>query len=63
MKFDRLKYPLYALALATGLMTASAAQAGAWPEKPVRLVVPFSAGGQLDNMTRIFATGLSDHLK
>ena len=63
MKFDRLKYPLYALALATGLMTASAASAAGWPEKPVRLVVPFSAGGQLDNMTRIFATGLSDHLK
>lgn len=34
-----------------------------WPVRPIKLVVPFSAGGQLDGMTRIFATGLSDHVK
>ncbi len=44
-------------------MTSVAAQTAQWPTKPIKLVVPFSAGGQLDAMTRIFAGGLSDHLK
>ncbi|KCB25364.1 tripartite tricarboxylate transporter substrate binding protein [Bordetella hinzii] len=63
MNLDRFKTSLSALALAAGLAAASPAQAAPWPDRAVRLVVPFSAGGQLDNMTRIFATGLSDHLK
>ncbi|MCY1197212.1 Tripartite tricarboxylate transporter family receptor [compost metagenome] len=63
MYAKRLYSPLRALALAAGLALASGAHAADWPTKPLRLVVPFSAGGQLDAMTRIFATGLSEHLK
>lgn len=63
MHAKRLRAPLRALALLAGLTLACAAQAADWPAKPLRLIVPFSAGGQLDAMTRIFATGLSDHLK
>lgn len=46
-----------------GMTSTALAQTTQWPAKPVKLVVPFSAGGQLDAMTRIFASGLSDHLK
>ncbi|WP_167383589.1 tripartite tricarboxylate transporter substrate binding protein [Bordetella genomosp. 12] len=63
MTFTRFQFPLRALALAAGLTAASLSQAAPWPDRAVRLVVPFSAGGQLDNMTRIFATGLAEHLK
>ncbi|AUL46556.1 hypothetical protein BBB39_05855 [Bordetella trematum] len=63
MNSKRFPFPLRALALAAGLTAASLAQAADWPDRAVRLVVPFSAGGQLDNMTRIFATGLSEQLK
>ena len=34
----------------------------AWPERPVRLVVPFGAGGNLDTLTRIAAPVMSAQL-
>jgi tripartite-type tricarboxylate transporter receptor subunit TctC len=33
-----------------------------YPSKPIRLLVPFPAGGSADNVTRIVARGLSDGL-
>jgi tripartite-type tricarboxylate transporter receptor subunit TctC len=46
-----------------GLLFASAGQgAETWPSKPVRLVVPFSAGGSADTLGRVFARVLSETL-
>ncbi|NYT82079.1 tripartite tricarboxylate transporter substrate binding protein [Alcaligenaceae bacterium] len=45
-----------ALAAACSLGTAAAAD---FPDKMVKLIVPFSAGGNTDNLTRIFAEGLA----
>ena len=44
-------------ALACGLIGSqvSAAAEGAWPEKPVTLIVPYSAGGPTDVVARMLA--------
>jgi tripartite-type tricarboxylate transporter receptor subunit TctC len=49
---------LAALTLCVGL-TAQAA----WPEKPVRIVVPYPPGGTTDTLTRLLAQRLSDTWK
>ncbi|SOZ08822.1 Bug family tripartite tricarboxylate transporter substrate binding protein [Cupriavidus taiwanensis] len=51
-----------AAALAAALTTASAAQAQTWPERPLRLVVPFAAGGATDVLGRLLAVGLGEKL-
>lgn len=45
-------------------MAAAAPSAGAetWPQRPVKLLVPFAAGGNIDAMGRIAAQRLSDAL-
>ena len=51
--------------LAVGLavsVLAQGAAAQAWPTKPIRLVVPFSAGGANDLMARAAAEGASKQL-
>src|ERR1700760_199043 len=49
------------IAALAGLVFAAAPQANAadWPAKPIRLVVPSSAGGAADLMGRTFATALA----
>jgi tripartite-type tricarboxylate transporter receptor subunit TctC len=50
---------------AAGAAAHVAAQPGpapAWPTKPVRLVVPFGAGGTADTLGRIVATRLTESL-
>jgi tripartite-type tricarboxylate transporter receptor subunit TctC len=44
------------------VILAGAAQAQSWPEKPVRILVPYAAGGNSDGMARIVAQRLSDRL-
>ncbi|HEX2888346.1 tripartite tricarboxylate transporter substrate binding protein [Vineibacter terrae] len=45
-----------------GMCAAGAAQAEPYPSKPIRLVVPVSAGGGLDGTTRLVAQHLSQRL-
>ena len=47
------------VALALALCGAPVSAQPAWPAKPIRLVVPFPAGGQLDVVSRLFAERLA----
>ncbi|HZZ91674.1 MAG TPA: tripartite tricarboxylate transporter substrate binding protein [Usitatibacter sp.] len=51
-----------ALAAALAAVLAPAAQADAWPARPVKMVVPFPAGGPTDVMTRVISDKLSQAL-
>ena len=53
----------FALALSMLCLAPSAALAQAYPRKPIRLIVPFPAGGGVDFIGRIVGKGLSERLK
>jgi len=58
-----LKALLGVLALSIGLQTAGAwAQAENYPEKPIKLIVPFAAGGGNDVVARALATQMTEIL-
>ena len=51
------------LAAAAFSIAGACAHADGWPERPVKLVMPFSAGGPGDVTSRMFADALSKNLK
>ena len=56
----RFLFRVFHLAAAVSLITASlSAHSQAWPERPVRLVVPFPAGGATDLVARVIAQRVS----
>jgi tripartite-type tricarboxylate transporter receptor subunit TctC len=50
------------LVVATLLGVASAAAQAAYPERPIRMIVPWAAGGDTDNIFRPFAPLLQKHV-
>ena len=46
----------------TAFSRAARAQPASWPDRPLRIVVPFPPGGAIDAMTRLLAPRLSDSL-
>jgi tripartite-type tricarboxylate transporter receptor subunit TctC len=62
MQKDRIMVRRALLALLLGLIAfgSLAAHAQTWPSRPVRIVVPYAAGGNSDAMARIVAQRLSE---
>jgi tripartite-type tricarboxylate transporter receptor subunit TctC len=52
----------FATALATAVAAMPAYAADAWPDHPIRLIVPFPAGGQLDVVSRLIAERIAPAL-
>ena len=50
------------LALAATLACTGALAQGAWPDKAIRLIVPYAAGGATDGFARIVAEGVGKRL-
>ncbi len=53
----------YLLAIALAVLSASAALAQEYPNRPRRMIVPFPAGGGVDAMARILAQKMTDIVK
>lgn len=56
------KFTLFILTLCAGFISAHAQQSNKYPVKPIRLVVPFPAGGPTDQFARQYAQALSTQL-
>ncbi|MEN9539478.1 MAG: hypothetical protein RLZZ126_1713 [Pseudomonadota bacterium] len=52
-----------ALAPAVQAQTAAPAASGAWPDRPVKVIIPFPPGGTLDKIGRLLAKDLGDQFK
>jgi len=57
------KFTLFILTLCAGSISAHAQQSNNYPVKPIRLVVPFPAGGPTDQFARQYAQALSNQLE
>lgn len=62
MKRRTFKLALAALVAGIAVQAPAQAQSTDWPKKPVRIIVPFPAGGSTDMVARYIAQGLSDKL-
>ena len=49
-------------AFAAPLLARAGYAQGAWPTKPIRIVVPFNPGGAIDALVRVIADGLTNRL-
>jgi len=49
-------------ALAAPFASSAGSAQGAWPTKPIRIVVPFNPGGAIDALVRVIADGLTAKL-
>src|SRR5712691_7688887 len=59
-KVRQLFAALVSTALLVFVATAAVAQAPSWPPRPVKVLVPFAAGGNIDVMGRLAASRLSE---
>lgn len=50
------------IALALAFATAASTAQAAYPDRPIKLIVPWAAGGDTDNIFRPFATALQKHV-
>jgi len=57
-KHPRLRAALGALAMAAGALFTDSAQAQAYPNKPVRVIVPYGVGGASDVLARVLGAWL-----
>jgi tripartite-type tricarboxylate transporter receptor subunit TctC len=55
-----MKFRLFAIAAATMLALTGSAAAQGWPTKPVKVIVPFAAGGSTDIAARVIAQRLGE---
>ncbi len=62
MKFLAYAFRLAAV-LATALSVTAQAQTSAWPDKPIRFVVPYTPGGGTDTVTRHIAEKITQDAK
>ncbi|MDB5816658.1 MAG: Twin-arginine translocation pathway signal [Rhizobacter sp.] len=62
MKLPKRKLLALAIGLAASVTCITASAQQAWPTKPIRIIVPFSAGGANDLMARAAAEGASKAL-
>ena len=58
------RFVLHAVAMAAGLTSAAAPALAqhAWPERPIRIIVPYAAGQGADVLTRLVAQELQKTL-
>jgi tripartite-type tricarboxylate transporter receptor subunit TctC len=56
------RHVLAALAALAAVATAAPGHAQSWPQRPVKLIIPYAAGGNADTVARIIAQALGDAL-
>src|SRR5437660_9865482 len=55
-----LRLCLALIAVVAGVILAQPAQSQAWPQRPVKIIVPYAPGGNTDGIARIVAQRLGD---
>lgn len=55
-------HPVRLSAIAVALLLPAACGFGAYPDKPIRIIVPFAPGGNIDITARTVAPGLTEIL-
>ncbi len=58
-----MKIAAFALVCIAGALAAPVAEAQAYPDRPVRIIVPFAPGGAVDTLGRVIGAKLQDQFK